>query len=258
MANAGESPVLATDFVIGARGVAMRPVLELAQRAARAAAHVLITGESGTGKRSLARWIHGAGARRGGPLVSLGGATMSDALVVAARDRGRHGVFGEAAGGTLVLDELCELSPEAQAALVLLLDVPGLRASGIQGTRVIATSRAPRGIESARRRGELRADLYYALAVIAIPVPPLRDRTEDLPALVAAFLARARPAAVEITAAALAWLAGAEWPGNVRELEAAIERAVALCDDGVIDVEDVAGLAVVTSPAHRRRRSSPR
>jgi DNA-binding NtrC family response regulator len=95
--------------------------------------------------------------------------------------------------------------------------------------------------------------------VIAIAVPPLRVRAEDIPAMATSFLSRLpRPAA--ITGAALAWLASAEWPGNVRELETTIERAVALSDDGVIDVAHVAGVVreAVTSPGHHRRRSSRR
>jgi DNA-binding NtrC family response regulator len=157
-----------------------------------------------------------------------------------------------------VTDELCELSPEAQASRVHMLDIPTLRASGVSGTRVIATTQF--AIDHAIRAGMLRVDLYYVLGVISIAVPPLRNRFEDIPVLVAAFLARAPRRPVKITSAALAWLAGEAWPGNVRELESTIERAVALSDGGVIDVEDVAGLegaahSVVTLPSLRGRRS---
>jgi len=258
MRDARELPGLAPSYFLdGARAPAMRPVLALAARAARSAANVLITGESGTGKRSLAEWIHASSARRAGPLVR-GRAGISEVLVVAARARTYHGGFADAAGGTLVLDELCELSHEAQAALVQLLDTPTLRAFGEAGTRVIATTQYT--TDHAVRTGKLRADLYYALGVISIAVPPLRSRAEDIPALVAAFLARSMQGPVEITDAALAWLAAADWPGNVRELEGTIERAIALSDGGVIDVADVAGLAPaataqVTSPGHRGRRS---
>ncbi len=261
MQNLSESPGLAASFLLhGARAAAMRPALALARRAAFSTANVLITGESGTGKRSLARWIHENGARRAGPLVR-GGSGISEALVVGARARAHSGGFAGAAGGTLVLDELCELSPEAQAALVQLLDIPTLRAFGTEGTRVIATTR--HAIDHAIRAGRLRADLYYALGVISITVPPLRSRAEDIPVLVATFLARAAQRPLAITGAALAWLAGADWPGNVRELESTIERAVALSDSGTIDIDDVAGVeravsVPVTSPVHRGRRSSRR
>jgi two-component system response regulator PilR (NtrC family) len=259
MTDAGESPRFVVD---GSRDAAMRPVLELAQRAARSTASVLITGESGTGKRSLAQWIHANSARRAGPLVRAGGAAITNALLVSgARDRTPRGVVAEAAGGTLVLDELCDLSHEAQAALIQLLDTPALRATGTAGTRVIATTR--HATDQAVRGGKLRAELYYALGVITIAIPPLRERTEDIPALVAALLARSPHGTVAITDAALAWLADIAWLGNVRELETAIERAIALSDDGVIDVEHVAGLAGAARPAaspqgHRRRRSSLR
>ncbi|HEX3758101.1 MAG TPA: sigma 54-interacting transcriptional regulator [Kofleriaceae bacterium] len=259
-------------FVDSARAPAMRPVIDLAQRAARSSAHVLITGESGAGKRSLARWIHAAGPRAAGPLIAISSAALGDALLAGQSAAQAHAVFRDAAGGTLVIDELAELPYEAQAALVQLLDqrldAPALRPDGPDGARVIATTRHA-------ARDMLRADLYYAIAVIAIAVPPLRERAADIPALVARFLARQGRTA-RITDAALAHLAAARWPGNVRELEAAIERAIALSDDGrddpvddpvndpvndpVIDVAQLAGVAPApaTSPDHRGRRSFPR
>ncbi len=258
MRDAGES----ASFADTARAPAMRPVLDLAQRAARSSVHVLITGESGAGKRSLARWIHAAGPRRVGPLIAIGSAALGDALLAGKAAAQAHALFRDAAGGTLVIDELFELPYEAQAALVQLLDAPELRPAGTEGTRVIATTRHA-------ARGRLRPDLYYAIAVIAIAVPPLRERADDIPALVAQFLARS-PRRAAITDAALAWLAAAPWPGNVRELEAAIERAIALSDDGrddagaenVIDVAQLAGAmpgpGPATSPDPRGRRSFPR
>jgi DNA-binding NtrC family response regulator len=219
--------------------------------------NVLITGESGAGKRSLARWIHAAGPRRAGPLIALGSAALGEALLAGTGRTPADAVLADAAGGTLVIDELFELPCEAQAALVQLLDTPALRPTGTGGTRVIATTRYT------ARSGRLRPDLYYAISVIAIAVPPLRERVEDIPALAAGFVARSPRGTARITDEALAWLAGAEWPGNVRELEAAIERAIALSDDGVIDVAQLAGAArasaaPATSPDPRRRRSYPR
>jgi two-component system response regulator HydG len=247
-----------SSFAAAARARAMQPALDLAQRAARSSVHVLITGESGAGKRSLARWIHAAGVRRAGPLIAISSAALGDALLAGKAGAQAHALLRDAAGGTLVIDELFELPYEAQAALIQLLDAPELRPAGADGTRVIATTRHT-------AHGRLRPDLYYAIAVIAIAVPPLRERAEDIPALVARFLARS-PRRAAITDAALAWLAAAPWPGNVRELEAAIERAVALSDDGrddpVIDVAQLAGavpgLGPATSPDHRGRRSFPR
>jgi DNA-binding NtrC family response regulator len=225
-----------TRFVIeGARTPPMASVVALARRAARTTASVLITGESGTGKRALARWIHEAGGRAGGPLIHLGRAAVTAAaLIEAARDRVHRGVFADAAGGTLVIDEVGELPSEAQAALLQLLDLAALRAVGAHGTRVIATSRHP--------ATSLRADLYYALGVIAIAMPPLRQRTGDIPGLVSAILARSSPPGrrgVQISEAAVAWLTHAPWPGNVRELETTIERAIALCESNVIEIADL-------------------
>jgi len=144
---------------------------------------VLITGESGAGKRSLARWIHAAGVRRAGPLIAISSAALGDALLAGKAAAQAHALLRDAAGGTLVIDELFELPYEAQAALIQLLDAPELRPAGADGTRVIATTRHT-------AHGRLRPDLYYAIAVIAIAVPPLRERAEDIPALVARFLAR--------------------------------------------------------------------
>ena len=261
MPDAAESAGAVAGFIAepGACAQAMRPVLDLARRAARSSVNALITGESGTGKRSLARWIHAGSARRAGPVIAIGSAALRDALLAGPGSGRARAVFDDAAGGTLVIDELFELSYEAQAALVQLLDEPALQPVGTAGTRVIATTR------HTGRSGRLRPDLYYAISVIAIAVPPLRERTEDIPALVTGFLARARGAAAgaAITDEALAWLAAADWPGNVRELETAIERAVALSDGGAIGIAHLAGVAgalaaPATSPDHRRRRSFPR
>jgi len=222
-------------LIEGAPTPPMAQVMALARRAARTTASVLITGESGTGKRALARWIHGSGARAHSRVIELGRAAHTEvALIEAARDRVQYGVFGDAAGGTLVVDEVGELSSEAQAALVQLLDLATLRPVGLHGTRVIATSR--------HAAAALRPDLYYALGVIAIAMPALRQRAGDIPALVAGILARSAPPGrrgVQVSDAALAWLCHAPWPGNVRELETTIERAVALCEGSVIEIADL-------------------
>ena len=268
MDEIAESRSVAVRFLVeAARATAMQPVIALAGRAARTTVSVLITGESGTGKRALAHWIHASSERSGGPLVRTGGAAIAAALRSAVlRDRTPDGVFAGAVGGTLVIDELCDLPLDAQAALVQLLDTP-VRGAGAIAPRMIATSQY--AAERAVGAGKLRADLYYALGVIAITVPPLRQRAGDIPALVAAFLARSARGPVVISDAALAWLAAADWPGNVRELESAIERAVALSDGGVIEIEDFTALGLAPrsasrpagaelTPDHHRRRWSGR
>lgn len=206
---------------------AMQHVLELARRASRSNANVLLTGDPGVGKTALARWIHAIGPRGGGPILPITCATLHEAELLRADT-----LLAEAAGGTVVFEEICDLSLEAQAALVALLD-------NRPGTRVIATTH--HAVEHAIRTGALRTDLYYALGVIRIHIAPLRERTEDIRALVAALIARS-PAQLAIEDAALDWLDRAEWPGNVRELASVIERAVALCDGGTITVADVAGV----------------
>jgi transcriptional regulator with PAS, ATPase and Fis domain len=244
----------------------MRSALELAKRAAGTDATVLLTGESGTGKGILARFIHDNGPRRDAPFLQLNAAALPNSLVESelfgvkrgaftdARED-RKGMFAAASGGTLFLDEIGELPPETQAKLLHVLESGIIRPLG--GTdeinvnvRVVAATNRP--LETLLREGKFRADLYYRLNVIRIEVPPLRERQEDILALVDHLLARAcvrlhRPI-VGISATALKRLLLHDWPGNVRELANALERAVALTDHDTILPEDVMPGAAVEEP----------
>jgi DNA-binding NtrC family response regulator len=242
---------------IVAKSEAMRRAVDLARRAAGTDATVLLTGESGTGKGVLARLIHDSGPRHAAPFLQLNAAALPHTLVESelfgvkrgaftdARED-RPGLFAAASGGTLFLDEIGELPQETQAKLLQALESGSIRPVGgteaiAVNVRVLAATNRP--LEALLRDGRFRADLYYRLNVIRIEVPPLRDRHEDLVALVDHLLARAcvrlhRPI-VGISSSALKRLLLHDWPGNVRELANALERAVALTDHDTILPEDI-------------------
>jgi DNA-binding NtrC family response regulator len=203
----------------------MAKALDIARRAARATTTVLVTGESGTGKGALARWIHDHGPRASGPFIRVlpVETDLSESLV-------------EATGGTIFFDEIGDLSADAQGKLLAALE-----ASRFDVRVIAATHRDPDELVAT---GKLRADLFFRLNVIRIAVPPLRDRTDDIPELISALLARATHGAATphgITEEALRWLVRRDWPGNVRELANIVERAVALTEHDTIVLEDVRG-----------------
>jgi DNA-binding NtrC family response regulator len=239
-----------------ARSAAMQKVLDVARRAARSDATVLLTGESGAGKGAIARWIHERGPRREGPMVHVNCAALPNGLVEAelfgvrrgaftdARES-RDGLFVEATRGTLFLDEIAEMSLDVQAKLLQALESAHVRPVGggaevAVDARVIAATN--RSIDKAVADGEFRLDLFFRLNVIRIDLPPLRERSDDIPELAQMFLARAARGAhtpMGITEEAIRWLTRHDWPGNVRELANVIERAVALTDHETIVLEDV-------------------
>lgn len=239
-----------------ARSTAMAQVLDVARRASRSDATVLITGESGVGKGALARWIHERSARRDGPLVHVNCAALPSGLIEAelfgvrrgaftdARES-RDGLFVEASRGTLFLDEVAEMPLEAQAKLLQVVESGRVRPVGSStevdvDVRLIAASN--RDLDEEIRAARFRSDLFFRINVVQIEVPPLRARREDLPELVHAFLARASRGiqpAMGISDEAMRWLCTRDWPGNVRELANAVERAVALAEHDAIVLEDV-------------------
>ena len=244
------------DTGLVATSAAMASVIDLARRAARSNATVLITGESGVGKGALARWIHDRSARRDGPLVEVNCAALPAALVEAelfgvrrgaytdARES-RDGLFVDASRGTLFLDEIADMPLEAQAKLLRALESSRVRPVG--GTAEVDTDvrvivATNQDLDAAIREGRFRSDLFFRVNVVHIEIPPLRSRPEDVPALVHELLRRASRHGRDVTGItdeAIRWLRGRPWPGNVRELANVIERAVALTEHDTIVVEDV-------------------
>ncbi|HEV7365724.1 MAG TPA: sigma-54 dependent transcriptional regulator [Gemmatimonadales bacterium] len=238
--------------LIGA-GPAMQQVRALIARVAPTEARVLITGESGTGKELVAAAIHTASRRRGHPFVTVNCAAIPRDLVESemfGHERGaftgaterRLGRFELAHGGTLFLDEVGDLSQEAQAKLLRTLETGELQRIGAEAVmridaRVVAATN--RQLGDAVHNGEFREDLFFRLNVFPIQLPPLRDRLEDLPALVTHLAERVRPGhAAVFTVAALEALAAYSWPGNVRELANLIER-LSILSGPVVDAPAV-------------------
>ena len=233
---------------------AMARALEIADRVAGSAAPVLITGESGTGKELVARRIHARSRRSQGPFVAVNCAAIPGELLEselfghvrgaftgAVRDR--PGRFRQAAGGTLFLDEVAELPLALQGKLLRVLqehvvDVVGGDAPVAVDVRVLAATN--QDIHARAAEGTLRRDLLYRLNVVELPLPPLRERREDIAPLVAHFVAGlAEGRDLEVPAAVHDELARRSWPGNVRELANACERAVILCRGDALRVEDL-------------------
>ena len=242
-------------------------VLGHATKVAETDTTVLITGESGTGKEVVGRFIHRASHRATRPFVALNCAALPEQLLESelfGYERGaftgahtaRAGRLEQAAGGVLFLDEVGEMSPTVQAKFLRVLQEREFQRLGGTGTlradvRVIAaTNRDPR---AAMERGTLREDLYYRLSVFEITLPPLRERHEDILLLAEAFLAEigrsvGRPAA-GVSKDARDRLLAHRWPGNVRELRNALERAVILCDGGLITGEHLPMALAAAPPA---------
>jgi two-component system response regulator HydG len=240
------------------RSAPMQGVLSVIQRIAATKVPVLITGETGTGKGAVARAIHGESVRSAGPFVTVNCAALPDQLLESelfGHAKGaftgavadREGLFAEASGGTLLLDEIGEMSAALQAKLLHVLESATVRPLGTTrehavDVRVLAATH--RDLRARIREGTFREDLLYRLDVVSIELPALRYRREDIPLLVDHFLAeaRARHAESKVTGFskdALARMLDHGWPGNVRELAHVIERAVLLSNGPEVEVAEL-------------------
>ncbi|MCX5741724.1 MAG: sigma-54 dependent transcriptional regulator [Proteobacteria bacterium] len=235
----------------------MQQVFEIVEQVAPSKATVLITGESGTGKELVANALHQRSPRANGPFIKLHCAALAESLLESelfGHERGsftgaaarKDGRFSLADGGTLFLDEIGEISPAIQVKLLRFLQEHEFeRVGGTQtirvDVRVIAATN--RNLTEEVARGKFREDLFYRLNVVALEMPPLRDRRTDIPALVRFFIdryAKENGKPIEsVSPDALDLLCNYAWPGNVRELENAIERAVVLTTTNVIEARNL-------------------
>ncbi|MCA8940957.1 MAG: sigma-54-dependent Fis family transcriptional regulator [Planctomycetes bacterium] len=256
--------IAATHSMIG-ESPAMAEVKRLIEKAAPTQAQVLITGENGTGKEVVARQLHALSKRSDKPFVAVNCAAIPSELIESelfGHEKGaftgatsrRRGYFESANGGTLLLDEIGDMAPNAQAKLLRTLQEHKITRLGSTDSvdvdvRVLAATN--QDLARLVEEKTFREDLYYRLHVIRIEVPPLRDRLEDLDALTDHFLRetcrRHGLSEIEVTAAARSALRARPWPGNVRELKHLIEAAAILAENGVIDGEDIESLSAARS-----------
>src|SRR5438093_4371779 len=242
--------------IIG-RAPPMQAVFKLIERVADTDSTILVLGESGTGKELVARALHFNSRRQSAPFVPINCSALPENLLESelfGHRRGaftgaindKKGLFQEADGGTIFLDEVGSMSPMLQSRLLRVLQEREVRRVGENvpvyvNVRVVAATNEP--LETRIKQGTFREDLYYRLNVIPVSLPTLRERLDDIPLLVSHFLrdkVHARSGkAFQFTRQAMEVLVAHHWPGNVRELENAIERACALCEEAVIRVNDL-------------------
>jgi DNA-binding NtrC family response regulator len=235
----------------------MHELVDRAMRVARSELPVLVHGETGTGKELVARAIHDASPRAAGPFIAENCGAIAESMLASelfgheagafTGAGGRHrGLFEQAGGGTIFLDEVAELPPPVQAMLLRVLQERTVRRVGGEqpvkvDVRVVAATH--RDLAEMVRAGAFREDLYYRLRGATLVVPPLRERIADLPAMIAAFLAEATLGGgkreLSVAPEAMRLLAAYAWPGNVRELRSEVHRWAVFCDERV-DVADLA------------------
>jgi two-component system response regulator HydG len=243
------------DFLTRDRG--FRRLIATAQRAATTQAGILITGESGTGKNRLARFIHD-NSTRSGPFVQIPCANIAAGMLESelfghepgaftGAVEARIGRFEQADGGTLFLDEIQELDLKLQAKVLRAIQEKQFERLGGTTTlsvdvRILASSQ--RDPEKMVANGQLREDLFYRMNVVRLTMPPLRERIDDLPLLAEAFLAELRarhslPPGMRFAGEAVERMMSFSWPGNLRELFHAVESAAVLCEGEVIRIADL-------------------
>ncbi len=248
-------------------------LFELIEQVGPIGSTVLIHGETGTGKELVAHALHAADTRRTGPFVALNCAVLNDSLLESelfghekgaftGAERRKVGRFELAHGGTLLLDEIGDIPHGLQAKLLRVLQsgsferVGGTESIQVEVRIVAATHKL---LEDEVKKGRFRADLFYRLNVIRIDLPPLRERTEDIPLLAMHFLEKHRTQkgtpVTEIATDAMQALLRHNWPGNVRELENAIKAGIALADGSVLRRDDLPE-SVAVRPAHNLPRSN--
>ena len=243
-------------FIIG-ENEEFQKLLTQAEKAAAASVSVLITGETGTGKEVMARYLHQIGPRSQKPFVAINCAAIQATVLESelfgfepgaytSADRRKLGLMEIADAGVLFLDEISSMPLEIQAKLLRALEERAFRRVG--GTKLINVdvqilAASNRDLRKMIRDEKFREDLYYRLKVVDLHIPPLRERRNDIPALVGFFIrnnnARLGLNVIDITPMAMAALKQYSWPGNIRELSNAIERAMLFCDGEKIDMANL-------------------
>lgn len=241
------------EFVVG-KSPSFQQTLSYAKRAAQLSAPVLITGETGTGKEILSKFIHKSGPRRDKPFIAINCAAIQSTMLetelfghekgsFTSADKNKYGLMEIADDGILFLDEISSMPMDIQAKLLRAIDEKSFRRVG--GTNLIKVdvqivAASNRNLPSMIEENEFRHDLYYRLKVVDLHLPPLRDRKEDIPEFVGYFIQLQNMKLglniTNITERALTALTNYNYPGNIRELSNAIERAMLFCDDAVIDI----------------------
>jgi len=239
---------------LASRSPLMQRLFEVLPAIAASPSTVLVLGETGTGKELLARTIHALSPRQQGPFVAVNCGALPDTLLESelfgykagaftGANKDKPGRFALAGGGTILLDEIADISPALQVKLLRVLQdrvyepLGATRSETADARIIVATNK---DLAEQARQGEFREDLYYRVNVVRLELPPLRRRKEDIPLLVEQFVARfnrlQQKSLSGINAEALSLLMAHDWPGNIRELENVIERAFILCGEGDIGI----------------------
>jgi two-component system, NtrC family, response regulator AtoC len=238
------------------KSVRMVQVYKMLAKASMSYSNVLIVGESGTGKELVARAIHDNSPLRNKPFVTVNCGALAENLLESelfghvkgaftGAISSKRGLFDEADGGTIFLDEIGDISPGLQVKLLRVIQEGEFKPVGTNETRKVETrviAATHRDLEAHVREGKFREDLYYRLKVLLVEMPALRERMEDLPILVNHFLSRfsdkTKKVVTQVSDEVMARLFAYPWPGNIRELEHAIERAVAMTSTSILYPED--------------------
>ncbi|GAP14830.1 two component, sigma54 specific, transcriptional regulator, Fis family [Longilinea arvoryzae] len=256
LAHLRKSQQQKNQFIVGKSPI-MHEVLTQAQKAAEKSVSVLITGDTGSGKEVLAKFIHANGPRAGKPFIAINCAAIQNTMLEAelfgfeagaftGAEKRKTGLMEVADGGVLFLDEIASMPVDIQAKLLRALEERAFRRVG--GTamikidvQIVAASNRP--LATLIKEGQFREDLFYRLKVVDLHVPPLRERKIDIPELVGFFIrqynGRQGCNVTNISPRALAALTAYDWPGNIRELSNAIERAMLFCDGETIELADL-------------------
>jgi DNA-binding NtrC family response regulator len=254
-------------------GLAMQRVVQLIEKVAPTDSTVLVHGRSGTGKELVARALHFNSPRKSKPLVTVNCAALQETLLESelfGHEKGaftgaqqtKLGLIEVAEGGTLFIDEVAEMPPALQAKMLRVLEDGHYRRVGSTkechaDVRVIAATNKP--LEEEQKAGRFREDLFYRLNVVSIVLPSLRERREDIPALVEHLLV-SRPlgmAPCKVDPEAMRAILSYDWPGNIRELANVLERAQILAEDNLITLDDLPENMQMAPPTHQVSSSSP-